>query len=841
MSSDGDVAEVLSTHGDVAAPTADTEDVAKEQNLVEHMTRFETNPYEWFCEAARFVTGADWRAYEHITGQPVFYHGYTERIKSGVMASPMLQEQLRRLTDKRLEVEESQQLLDPASTTFELDRLKRKDEIMRSLEETVNIMVEKMVCKMESRTFIRGAYYITTQLLTRAYHQGIFVDRQEINQLRSFAEMASKQKRSIIFLPCHKSHLDYVSLQLICYRLGFTLPVVVAGDNLNFPLVGSFLQHAGAMWIRRSFDKDPLYVTLVQTYIDTLLQNGYNFECFIEGTRSRTGKLLSPRFGILSFLLDSVISGRTEDAYICPVSSQYDKVIEVDSYVSELLGQPKQKENLSDFLSASSVLTLKLGRVDVRFHQPWSLKAFIRAQEMRPSHAPDIGDSHRSKNVRSRMLRTLGYKVLSDINAVSVVMPTALVGTILLTLRGRGVGRSELIRRVDWLCDQIKTRGGKVAHFHGASTGYVVDRALEVLGPSLVGHVEGLAEQTFYAVDRFQMSFYRNMTIHLFISEALIAAAMYTKVKQGGGPAIQRMAQDDLIGAVTFLSQLFRGEFIFPAGEGLAANLARAVSRLRQDQVIDVFTDHDDDGRTYAGLSTVERQRGRENYDFFCFLIWPFIEAAWLGAVSLLCLTPPTPAEAEVWISVKKAQETAQLLGKTLYHQGDLSYFEAVNTEALKNAYSRFAEEGIILVTTNKDVGSKTSAGSSSGPTMRLSPEWTPQRQRPARSQSPESLGDGRGDSLILAGRLWDFIERIARCRREGKNRRDGPTVSTRVMSLANKLGMALFQDAAAVAPVAVEEKSSSSVASSTTTVAIEGDESARTARRKKVERRSAL
>lgn len=743
-----------------------------EQNLVEHMARFEVNPYEWFREVALFVSGSGWRAYEKVTGQPVFYSGYTEKIKSGIMASPMLQRMLAELTRKRLEVEEQEHLLDRTSPTFETDKIQRQDEIISSLREATNTMIDNMVCKMESKYFIRSAFYMVTQLLTRAYHQGIYVDRQEIDRLRGYADMAAKQKRSIIFLPCHKSHLDYVSLQLICYRLGFTLPVVVAGDNLNFPLVGSFLQHAGAMWIRRSFDKDPLYTTLVQTYIDTLLQNGYNFECFIEGTRSRTGKLLGPRFGILSFLLDSVITGRTEDAYICPVSSQYDKVIEVDSYVSELLGQPKQKENLSGFLSASSVLTLKLGRVDVRFHEPWSLKDFIKSQELRPSHAPNQGSVERSKEVRSRMLRTLGYKVLSDINAVSVVMPTALVGTILLTLRGRGVGRSELIRRVDWLCGRIQAKGGKVAHFHGAPTGYVVDRALEVLGPSLVGTVEGLAEQTFYAVDRFQMSFYRNMTIHLFISEALIAAAMYTRIKQGGGPAIQRMVQAELTDQVTFLSQLFRGEFIFPAGEGLAANLERAVAGLQADEVIEVFTGYD--GKTYAGLTDIERQRGRENYDFYCFLIWPFIEAAWLGAVSLMCLTPPSAAEVDIWIDMKKAQDSAQLLGKTLYHQGDLSYFEAVNKESLKNAYSRFAEEGIIVVATNKD--------SKAGPTMRLSPDWTPRR-------------DGQTGALLLRGRLWDFTEKIAKCRREGKNRRDGATVSTRVLSMANKLGLALFED----------------------------------------------
>ena len=158
-------------------------------------------------------------------------------------------------------------------------------------------------------------------------------------------------------------------------------------------------------------------------------------------------------------------------------------------------------------------------------------------------------------------MRTLGFRVLSDINTVSVVMPTALIGTVLLTLRGRGVGVAELIRRVEWLSSRVRAKGGRVAHFAGAPTSVVVDRGLEVLGPTLVGTVEGLPEITYYAVDRFQLSFYRNMTIHLFISESLVSAAMYTRIKQGGGPDNQRISYEALYDQVSFLSQVSHFEW----------------------------------------------------------------------------------------------------------------------------------------------------------------------------------------------------------------------------------------------------------------------------------------
>jgi len=373
-------------------------------------------------------------------------------------------------------------------------------------------------------------------------------------------------------------------------------------------------------------------------------------------------------------------------------------------------------------------------------------------------------------------LKSLGYKVLGDINAVSVVMPTSLIGTVLLTLRGRGVGKSELVRRIDWLSGRIRAKGGRVANFGGVDTGTVVERGLEVLA-GLVGRVEGLAEETFYAVDRFQLSFYRNMVIHLFVSETIVAAAMYTRIKQGGGVSNQRCPYPALFAQVSFLSQLFRGEFVFPT-EGIVRNLDVTLQGLEAERVVNIVYEDPSTKKVidYVELSDEERQRGRENYDFYCFLIWPFIESAWLAGVFILGLTPPKGHE-NVWVGVREAQDMAQLAGKTFYHQGDLSYFEAVNKETLKNAFQRFQEDGIILTRQSKT--------GKSPPVLKLSPEWTPRR-------------DPHNGEVVPGGRLWDYVESIAISRREGKNRRDSAGVGTRVLTLVDKLGAELFQDAVA-------------------------------------------
>ncbi|KAF2645355.1 acyltransferase-domain-containing protein [Massarina eburnea CBS 473.64] len=754
-------------------------DEAPERGIVSSFARFRSSPLDFIREVSLHVSGTGWRSYDDFIGQPMFYSGFSEEMKARVLSNTMLVSKVRELAEKRVAVEAKEGLLGEdvinggGRGEGGNDRKRgRRVQIEESLMEVCETMTDNMICKMESRRFIRGAYYFATQLLTRAYHQGVHVSSEEVLRLRAVAKQAEKDKHSIIFLPCHRSHIDYVSLQIICFRLGLALPTIVAGDNLNFPGVGSFLQHAGAMWIRRSFGDDQLYSTLVQAYIDTLMQNGYNLECFVEGGRSRTGKMLPPKFGILSYMLDSIASGRVDDALICPVSTQYDKVIEVDSYISELLGQPKPKENLKDFLSASSVLSLKLGRVDVRFHEPWSLKKFIVEQQDRFSKMPQRLEP---KDERLRILRTLGYKVLSEINDVSVIMPTALVGTVLLTLRGRGVGKTELIRRVEWLGERVRAQGGRVAHFAGLPTSVVVERALEVLGPGLVGLVPGLPEDTYYAVDRFQLSFYRNMTIHLFVLQSLVSAALYTRVKLGGSAEHQRLPYTELRDQVHFLSQLFRGEFIFPT-EGLDYNLSQTITLLEQDNVISVSRNPSDDTDVlFVELSDTERETGRESFDFYCFLIWPFIEAAWLGAMSLMMLTPPSTHSKEAWLDAKKVQDRAQLFGKTLYHQGDLSYFEAVNKETLKNTYTRFEEEGMIVVVKPKDRKLPS--------TIRLAEEWIPTRE------------EGKG-GIEAKGLLWTFAERISGSRREGKNRRDGATVQSRVLSLADRVGEELWREA---------------------------------------------
>ncbi|KAJ3083787.1 hypothetical protein HK102_000908, partial [Quaeritorhiza haematococci] len=460
-------------------------------------------------------------------------------------------------------------------------------DVEREVWKRTRQIVEAMIAEMDNARVLRFSAFIVNNLLVRLYHQGIHIRESEFIEVRKYAEIAEKNRCSMIFLPCHKSHVDYLVISYVFYRLGLALPHIAAGDNLNLPVVGWILKHAGAFFIRRSWGNDSLYWAIMREYIGILLEKGHNMEAFIEGGRSRIGKLLQPKFGILKLVLEAVVDGMgwdrdhqslsapgqngkrgdgmrshhgARDAIIVPMSIGYDKVIETSSYVNELLGRPKEKESLAQLFNSAGVLQFKWGRIDVRFAKPFSLREYIESQVDRrgPSFDPITNPSD-----RQLVLSTLGFKVLEDINSVSVIMPTGLVGTVLLTLRGRGVGRDELIRKVNWLKREIVKKGGRVADFGGMPTGVIVDRAVQVLR-DLIGTRLDLLEPVFYPVKRFELSFYRNQAIHLFISEAIISASIYATIKLGGPTTTQKVRlYPTLHTDAQFLSSLLKHEFIY--------------------------------------------------------------------------------------------------------------------------------------------------------------------------------------------------------------------------------------------------------------------------------------
>ncbi|BGP16858.1 hypothetical protein JCM10213v2_004865 [Rhodosporidiobolus nylandii] len=688
-----------------------------QKNVVEgHAGHLRNDPIEFSKQLSLWVSGTGWRSYNEYIGGRVFYEGYSEDCIRHILTSRQVTSRVRHLTEKRLD-----ELDLPEGPARDQMRAQIEEELLKRTRKMANGLVAKMDSAM------------VNNLLVRLYRQGIEISISEYARFTAVAQHAASKRQSPLILPCHKSHIDYLTISWLFFRLGLSLPHIVAGENLNMPIVGPMLAKCGAFFIRRTFGDDPLHSTVVKEYIEQLLENGKNIECFIEGSRSRTGKLLPPKLGILKYVLEAVESGRTDDVWLCPVSLQYDKVIENESYVNELLGNPKEKETLSGLLLNTRVIQLQLGRVDVRFQKPFSLRGWLDEQKERRTQ-PTVRSQ---KSNQATLLKALGYEILSGINGAAIIMqapltgsppravltvlaslirrPTGLIGTVLLTHRGRGIGQSELISRVLWLRQAIEARGGQVADWGEMGVEAVVERALDVL-KDLVSRQQDVIEETFFPTSRFELSFYRNQVIHLFVEESMLCSVLYSRVKAGGAAFSQRMKRAEALSELHFVSRLLANEFVY-SPEGLESNAERTIASLAADEVILVEGE-------MPGLSPKEREGGRNNFDFFCFLIWPFIETYWLAAVSLFVLTPtsapPSSNGSVAWFAEKAFQAS------------DVSYLEAVNQATLINAFQRLVDAGVLLTRRTRLPPASTSVAGVEGkakkapsvPLMALHPDW---------------------------------------------------------------------------------------------------------------------
>ncbi|EPQ29051.1 uncharacterized protein PFL1_03340 [Pseudozyma flocculosa PF-1] len=780
-----------------------------------YKAHFRESPFEFLQQFVAYGQGTGWRGYSNYIGAPILYPGMSDETIRAVLASDQVQERIRRLAALRIDaLFPDTGPMPPSGPTkaqksLAVFKQRKQREMEGQLRDVAHHILVKSVARIDSLRFLKAFAASVNNVLARMYHQGIHISVPQVLELRRVAAYAAERKQSIIFLPCHKSHIDYLTVSWLMYRLGIALPHIVAGENLDLPVVGNILRGGGGFFIRRSFAGDQLYPIVIKEYIENILANGRNLECFIEGTRSRTGKLLPPKLGILKYVVEGLLAGRTDDVWVCPVSLQYDSVIESETYVSELLGKPKESESLLGLLSgSSSLLQLKMGRIDIRFDTPWSLQGFIEEQKARRA-APGPDDTKVELDIRNSeqhkvlLLRALGYRVLADINKVAVVMPAALVGTVILTLRGRGVARSELIRRVDWLKDAITLKGYKVADFGTMTTAEVVDRTTSTVMKGLITEQKDVLEPTFLPEKRFELSFYRNQVIHIFVSEALASAALYTKVKQGGTAPMQRMTRSELLRECSFISSVLRNEFVFGT-DTLEGNVDKTIEGMVADGILQLNrpgVEGESEGEETIEISMKEREIGRENFDSFLFLIWPFIEGYWLAAVTLLSLLPSSSAGTGsiAYYNLSAHTKHAQQIGKTLYAQGQLAYLESINAAVLSQAFSRFQEMGVLL----RDK-STPRPGKKVVDVIAINPDWYPppapapataphdeqvrkaqeHQQQQQRGHAPHASADADGDDEDQ-GKLYDLIQHLGHFRREGKDRRE-QSVASRILGLVS-------------------------------------------------------
>ncbi len=258
---------------------------------------------------------------------------------------------------------------------------------------------------------------------------------------------AAAPGHEVVYVPCHRSHADYLLLSYQLHMSGVVPPHIAAGVNLNLPVIGPILRRGGAFFLRRSFKGNALYSVVFNEYLAQLVDRGVPLEYFIEGGRSRTGRLLAPRAGMLAMTVRAFLRAPRRSVLFQPVYIGYEKLMEGSSYAGELSGKPKEKESLLGLLRGLKVLRQRYGHVTLNFGEPIELNPMLDAV------APDWRNFSGKADAKPEWLNgavdDLAERIQININRAADVNPINLLALALLATPKHAMAENDLIAQLD--------------------------------------------------------------------------------------------------------------------------------------------------------------------------------------------------------------------------------------------------------------------------------------------------------------------------------------------------------------------------------------------------------
>ncbi len=240
----------------------------------------------------------------------------------------------------------------------------------------------------------------------------------------------ANKDNEIIYVPCHRSHIDYLLLSYVLYHNGLQVPHIAAGINLNMPVVGPILRRGGAFFMRRTFKGNKLYAAVFDEYLHSVFSQGYSTEYFVEGGRSRTGRTLNPKAGMLAMTLRSYLRDSRKPIIFMPVYVGYEKVFESSSYQGELKGKKKKKEGLGSLFNSLRSMKRSFGKVRVTFGDPINFDEFLNKEQA--NWKEERSENNFKPDWTPRVVNKLALEVATQINNAASVNPINLVATGLL-------------------------------------------------------------------------------------------------------------------------------------------------------------------------------------------------------------------------------------------------------------------------------------------------------------------------------------------------------------------------------------------------------------------------
>lgn len=514
--------------------------------------------------------------------------------------------------------------------------------------------------------FLRFWDWVLTWAIKHLFN-GLMVDREGLERIRDAAKRAN-----LVLVPCHKSHMDYMMLGYIFYHNQLYPPLTAAGLNLAFWPMGTLFRKSGAFFIRRDFRGSVLYPAIFSRYVHCLLAEGYPIEFFIEGGRSRSGKMMLPKPGFLSILIDGYRSGACEDIAFVPVAISYERVMEEGAYLREVAGAEKRKESFWELLRSGGVVRRRWGRIWVNFEQPIFLKDFMEGVAPRPGG-----------KARVDLPEILARELVVRINKAVEVVPSALLASAVI---GSGIDRATLwdVRRmVQLLMGLLRREGARLSDElrDQGQIDEVVERGMDffkkenVIREVATEGVDDLANGRAFEIDeggRKRLDYYKNSIVHFFLPYALCSLATL----RGNGLSVPgKDIEDDC----SFLERVLRKEFVFEEQRGARERARWGLQGLAQAGLV-----------WNAGERWIVPRSRRRDLLGIARLIQGIVEAYYVVACSLRYLERRRlPEKVFLW--------RARINGQRMLAEGLISSPEAISYVTFRNVVELLVEEKVIV------------------------------------------------------------------------------------------------------------------------------------------------
>ncbi len=510
-----------------------------------------------------------------------------------------------------------------------------------------------------------SAYIHTLYLLLSWFwkkrFEGVDVNKDGLSRVRDWA-----RKAPLVYVPSHKSHIDYLILNYLLYENHMHPPRIAAGKNLAFWPMGHIFRKCGAFFIRRSFARARLYVDVFNRYIQALLGEGHPIQVYIEGGRSRNGKLMSPKTGFLSILLQAYKEGYCDDLIFVPISIIYDKIMEEKALLKEVSGVAKEAESLGQVVKARRVLKKKYGKIYIRFNEAFSLREYLNGKD------PTKKDNQNQ----------LALELVQSINDVTLVTPLSLVATAILANHRRGFQLSELHQTTEILLDFLKRYNALLADTLSDPEAAVKHTLSLLIDGRVVKTLEEGAEETFYYVDeeeKLDLEYYKNCIIHFFVPHAFVAISLLASTEEVKD---LESIQADYV----FLRTLFKSEFVFNEKEDLKKTIVDASNYFLGASMLSPG------GRN--GGFRITRQ-GFDRLPIWAALARTFIESYWIATKAMIQQSQDGAKKTDLLKSMNG-------LGKRYQKLGIINHIGALSLINFKNA-STYIRENVMKTQANSE------------------------------------------------------------------------------------------------------------------------------------------